>query len=604
MRQSKLFLYTQHNPPADADVPSHRLLGQAGFISKLTAGIYSYAPALWRTLLKITEIVREEMDRAGAQEVMLPILQPRSIWDSSGRWDTYVSDRILFHFQDRKNAEVCLGPTHEEAVTTLVNNFVSSYRQLPVNLYQIQTKFRDEIRPRFGLMRGREFIMKDAYSFDIDERGMDRSYDLMAEAYRNIFRRCGLAFFVAEADSGAIGGSGSQEFIVAAKTGEDLFLINEATRYAANQERARSVIPPYSGRGESPQAMTKVKTPGATTIADLEKFFKGLAADRFLKAVVYRAIFREHEQAVLALVRGDRAVNEVKLKNELGCLALELAENEQVKQLIGAPAGYVGVVGLKTGVTVIADESVREMVNFITGANEPDAHYTNVNFGRDCPAPEFRDIRLAQAGDEVELDAARRKGIPSEQLKLVETRGIEVGHIFKLGTKYSKAMGATFTQEDGTTAPFVMGCYGIGVSRISAAAIEQGHDEKGMIWPMPIAPWQVHLICVNVKLAEQLDAATKLYTALTDAGVEVLFDERDASPGIKFNDADLIGIPLRITVGRDVKEGKVEFLERKDLKGVSKVPVEKVIDQVKQRIAETNPQRLHGNSGATLRGPG
>lgn len=576
MLQSKAFLYTQHEPPSDAEVLSHRLLGQAGFIHKLAAGVYSYTPAMWRVLKKISNIVREEMDSAGAQEVMLPILQPRSIWDESKRWDTYVRERILFHFKDRKEAEVCLGPTHEEVITTLVNHFVTSYKQLPLNLYQVQTKFRDEIRPRFGLMRGREFIMKDAYSFDVDSNGVNVSYDKMAQAYRRIFTRCGLRFSVAEADSGAIGGSGSQEFIVTAETGEDLFLICQENGYAANQERATSEIPPYSAVGEKPLTLEKVETPNVKTIADLGKFFPQYRSDRFLKSVMYKAVHRDSEELVLALIRGDRDINEIKLKNELGCLALAMASDEEIVKLTGAIPGFIGPRGLTSGLRMVADQSVASMVNFVTGANEKNYHFCQVNLGRDFPVVDYKDICLARAGDKA----------PGEgDYLLTETRGIEVGHIFKLGQKYSAAMGATFTNVEGKPVPFHMGCYGIGVSRVAAAAIEQNHDQQGMIWPVGIAPWQVHLVVVNPKQGEQLDVGNSLYRALEEAGVEVLYDERTVSPGIKFHDADLIGLPLRITVGRDVAKGEVEFLERQSKSDVSRLAIDQVLTHVKSLLA-------------------
>lgn len=584
MLQSQAFLYTQHEPPSDAEVLSHRLLGQAGFIHKLAAGVYSYTPAMWRVLKKITNIVREEMDRAGAQEVMLPILQPRSIWDESKRWDTYVQEKILFHFQDRKEAEVCLGPTHEEVITTLVNHFVTSYKQLPLNLYQVQTKFRDEIRPRFGLMRGREFIMKDAYSFDVDSEGVNVSYDKMAEAYRRIFTRCGLRFSVAEADSGAIGGSGSQEFIVTADTGEDLFLVCEENGYAANQERATSQIPAYSGLGENPLVMEKIATPNVKTISDLCKFFPQHCSDRFLKSVIYKATHRDTEEFILALIRGDREINEVKLKNELGCLAVTMASDDEVAKVSGAVSGFIGPIGLKNGIRIVADESVESMVNFVTGANEKDQHFCQVNLGRDFPVPDYKDIRLARAGDEAPGEAA---------FLLKETRGIEVGHIFKLGQKYSAAMNATFTSVEGKPVPFYMGCYGIGVSRVAAAAIEQSHDEQGMIWPIGIAPWQVHLVVVNPKQGEQLDVGENLYRTLEEAGVEVLYDERLVSPGIKFHDADLIGLPFRITVGRDAGKGEVEFLERQSKSNVSRLAVDRVLGHVESLINQLTLDR-HG----------
>lgn len=590
MKQSEFFLVTLHDAPADAEVPSHRLLAQAGFIQKLAAGIYSYTPAMWRVLTKISNIVREEMNRArpecrrpGAQELMLPILQPRGIWDESGRWNRYVQDGILFHFTDRKEAEVCLGPTHEEVVTKLAASYISSYKQLPVNLYQIQTKFRDEIRPRFGLMRGREFIMKDAYSFDIDEAGLNLSYDAMDAAYRAVFERCGLEFMSVEADSGAIGGSGSSEFIVTAETGEDLFIICDATGYASNQESAVAQIPP-GGDGGAPQALEAVSTPGAKTIDDLTTFF-GLPADRFIKTLLYKAVYPEREQVVCALIRGDLEINEVKLVNELGALAVELASDNDVESLTGAPVGFAGPVGLAADVLLLADESVAEMTNAITGANRKDQHLQHVNPGRDFELPPTLDLRLARAGDLAVPRNAEEAALGEEKLRLRASRGIEVGHIFKLGDKYSSAMGATYTAENGKQVPFQMGCYGIGISRVAAAAIEQSHDEKGMIWPLPIAPWQVHLVCVNPKRDDQRVVADKLYSDLLEAGVEVLYDDRPVSPGIKFNDADLIGIPLRVTVGRDAPNGEVEFCLRANTGEKTKHPVSEVVSLLKEHRA-------------------
>lgn len=584
MKQSAVFLYTLHDAPSDSEVPSHRLLAQAGFIHKLAAGIYSYTPPMWRVLQKISDIVREEMNRAGAQEVLLPALQPRSIWDESGRWDRYVKDGVLFHFTDRKDSEVCLGPTHEEAVTTLVSKFVNSYKQLPLNLYQIQTKFRDEIRPRFGLMRGREFIMKDAYSFDIDDEGMNESYRKMDEAYRRIFTRCGLEFTAVEADSGAIGGSGSQEFVVTAQTGEDLFILCDAVGYAANVEKAVSIIPPAPSANESPKTLEKVATSGVKTIEDLTRFFAGLTSDRFLKAVVYRAVWKDTEEIIVALIRGDREINEVKLANKLDCMALVLATDDEIRKALGAAPGFIGPVGSRINCRIFADYSVRDLKNFVTGANEVDAHYSNANWDRDCPLPEVHDLLMVQEGDLLLPRNSSEAALPEEKRRLRATRGIEVGHIFKLGRKYSAAMKAHFTNATGQAEPFVMGCYGIGVSRVAASAIEQWHDEKGMIWPLQIAPWQVHLVCVNAKSEEQRSVADKIYAELTQAGLDVLYDDRQVSPGVKFNDADLIGLPLRITVGRDAAQGVVEFVQRKQLNAVAKVNAAEIISAVEEAI--------------------
>ncbi len=553
MRLSQSLFVTLRDRPADADVESHALLAKAGYLQKLAAGIYVYGPLLTRTLARISQIVREEMNRTGAQEMLMPALQPKEIWVESGRWERYVRDGILFHFADRKGAEVCLGPTHEEVVTTFVKRAVTSYRQLPLSLYQIQTKFRDEIRPRFGLMRGREFLMKDAYSFDADEAGLDRSYQAMHAAYCRIFERCGLKFTVVEADSGAIGGSGSQEFMVDAATGEDAILVCAGCRYAANVEKATSVLVPAPiAADEAPRALERHRTPNVRTVEQLSTFFQGFPAARMAKTVVYKAVWKDKEEAVAVLMRGDLEINEVKLANALDCLSVELADDESVRRATGAEPGFAGPIGLK--VRLLADESVRGLANLLCGGNETDVHCLNANAGRDFPMPEFRELRKAHAGEMCPR---------CEKHALAETRGIEVGHIFKLGTKYSKAMGATFTAADRSSQPFVMGCYGIGVSRIAAAAIEQNHDANGIVWPAPIAPYDATLVLVSGKDEAQKALAEELYAGLAQAGVEVLFDDRDLSPGVKFKDADLIGMPVQITVGRDAKDGIVELKERR-----------------------------------------
>ena len=554
MRLSRSFFVTLRDRPADAEVESHALLAKAGYIQKLAAGIYIYGPLMQRVLQKISQIVREEMNRAGAQEILMPAVQPKEIWVESGRWDRYVKDGILFHFQDRKDAEVCLGPTHEEVVTTFVKKTVTSYRQLPLNLYQIQTKFRDEIRPRFGLMRGREFTMKDAYSFDADAEGLDRSYQAMYDAYCRIFERCGLNYTVVEADPGAIGGSGSQEFMVNAATGEDAILLCEKCRYAANVEKATSVLPPAPDPAGGKQLpLEKHKTPNVRSVQELMTFFKGYPANRMAKTILYKAVSKEKEEAVAVLIRGDLEINEVKVANALDCHALQLADDGLVRKATGAETGFAGPIGLK-GARLLADESVRELRNLLCGGNETDVHYLNANHGRDFPTPEFKDLRKAHGGE----TCPHCKDAP-----LQETRGIEVGHIFKLGTKYSKAMNATFTAADSSSQPFVMGCYGIGVSRIAAAAIEQNHDKNGLIWPEPIAPYPAVIVQVNAKEETQKKVAEQLYEGLQKAGVEVLYDDRDLSPGVKFKDADLIGLPWQVTVGRDAKDGVVELKERR-----------------------------------------
>ena len=581
MRMSRAFLYTLREAPADAEVASHVLLARAGFIHKLAAGLYDYGPAMWRVLKKVTAIVREEMDRAGAQELMLPIVQPREIWDRSGRWDRYVSDGILFHFADRKETEICLGPTHEEVITDLVGAKVSSYRQLPVNLYQIQTKMRDEIRPRFGLMRAREFIMKDAYSFDVDAAGLDESYDAMDRAYRAIFLRCGLKFMAVEADPGAIGGSGSQEFMVLADTGEDAILYCDTCGYAANVEKASSVAAEGLPNGAA-RPLRREDTPNVRSVEQLHAFFPDVHASQMVKTVLYTATYAEHEWVVAVLMRGDLPISEVKLTNALDCLTVELASDEVVERVTGAEVGFAGPIGLPDEVHVLGDPSIREMTNFLCGANTTGMHCLDVNFGRDLPAPEFADLRESQAGE----------GCPRCGKPLDAARGIEVGHIFKLGTKYSAAMDATFTAENGGQSPFVMGCYGIGVSRIAASAVEQSHDGSGIVWPMPLAPWQVHLLQLNVKDEAQTEVAQRLYRELAEAGVEVLFDDRKGSAGIKFKDADLIGLPLRVVAGRSAKDGQVEYSARaggdRELVSVDEI-VERIVARIADEMAKVAP---------------
>ena len=572
MRQSRAFLYTLREAPADAEVASHVLLARAGFIHKLASGLYDYTPAMWRTIRKIADIVREEMDRAGGQELMLPIVQPREIWDQSGRWERYVADGILFHFADRKQTEICLGPTHEEVITDLVRSKVGSYRQLPLNLYQIQTKMRDEIRPRFGLMRAREFLMKDAYSFDVDDAGLDISYDAMDAAYRNIFRRCGLRFMPVEADPGAIGGSGSQEFMVLADTGEDALLYCDACEYAANVEKASSALPDGIAGGEL-RPLRREDTPNVRTVDQLHAFFPEVPPARMVKTILYTATYAEHEVGVAALMRGDLPISEVKLANALDAIAIQLASDDAVRKMTGADPGFAGPIGLSDDVRVIADLSVQGMTNVLCGANATDVHCLDVNVGRDFPVPEFADLRESQPGE-----ACPRCGAP-----LQSARGIEVGHIFKLGTKYSEAMEATFIGEDGRPQPFVMGCYGIGVSRIAASAVEQSHDDNGIIWPMPIAPWQVHLLQLNAKDPEQTEVARQTYEALVELGIDVLWDDRKMSAGIKFKDADLIGLPLRLVAGRTAKEGKLEMSERA-VGERSVLPVEEALAEVKRLV--------------------
>jgi prolyl-tRNA synthetase len=537
-----MLIPTVKETPADAVVTSHRLMMRAGMIRKVAAGIYTYLPLGWRVFEKVSKIVREELDRAGAQELHMPAVQPSELWEQSGRWQQYGPE--LLRFQDRKGADFCFGPTHEEVVTSLVRDEVRSYKQVPINLYQIQTKFRDEIRPRFGLMRGREFIMKDAYSFDIDEDGANKSYDAMYEAYTRIFARMGLEFRPVEADTGAIGGNRSHEFQVIADTGEDAIVVCDACGYAANVELASIKPTPSPGKAES--EVETVSTPGKKTIADVAGFL-GVEPQHVIKAVCMLV----DDEPVLALCRGDHEVNEIKLKRAVSGTLARMLEDKEVQEHIGGPAGYVGPVRAKEGLRIVADHALEGAVEMVSGANQVDAHLTHVAVGRDF-TPEFADLRTA-----VEGDPCGRCGEP-----LKESRGIEVGHVFFLGTKYSEAMGAKVQTETADEAPLVMGCYGIGITRTAAAAIEQNHDDDGIRWPAPIAPFHVSLLALGKDDAVK-EAAEKLYGELQEAGLEVLFDDRDDRPGVKFKDADLIGCPVRVSVGKKgLDKGEIEVKRR------------------------------------------
>lgn len=543
MKLSEYFLPTLREDPAEAEAVSHRLMLRAGMIRKLASGIYSWLPMGLRTLRRVENIVREEMDRAGALEVLLPLVQPAELWKETGRWDNFGKE--LLRFKDRKEHDFCLGPTHEEVITDLVRREVRSYRDLPLILYQIAPKFRDEIRPRFGVMRAREFLMKDAYSFDADEEGLNRSYEAMYEAYQRIFSRCGLRFRAVLADTGAIGGSESHEFMVLAETGEDRLALCEACGYAANVELAESKKE-FSYPEEKERPLEKVATPGVKSVEEVAAFL-GVSPSKLVKTLLFRA----GGEVVAVLIRGDLELNEVKLRNLLGVPEVEMADAETVKRVTGAPVGFAGPVAL-SGVRILADLSVRGLRNFVTGANEADAHLVNVNYGRDFPEPEFYDLRVVSEGD-----PCPRCGRP-----LAVTRGIEVGHIFKLGTKYSEAMRATFLDREGKERPLVMGCYGIGIGRTVAAAIEQNHDHAGIIFPREIAPFEALILTLGPE-AELMEISERIYHTLNSSGVETLWDDRDERPGVKFKDADLIGIPFQIIVGRRFKEtGRVEVKER------------------------------------------
>jgi prolyl-tRNA synthetase len=550
MRWSKTLIPTLKEEPADAEVVSHKLLVRAGFIRQISRGVYDYFPLALRVIRKIETIVREEMNRAGAQELLMPISAPAELWQESGRWDYYGKE--LMRFKDRNERDFCLGPTHEEIVTDLVRRSVRSYRELPMNLYQIQTKFRDEPRPRFGLMRGREFIMKDAYSFHTDIDDCRREYDNMYQTYRRIFGRLGLSFRPVEADTGAIGGSQSHEFQVLAESGEDAIVSCNSCDYAANVEKAEVKNKRPAGREiseESPK-LEKVATPGKKSVAAVAEFLK-LTVDKFIKTLVYKT---DSDELVAVLVRGDHEVNELKLRTVLGCREVALADETSVAAATDAIPGYLGPIGLK--LRVVADLSVQGMRSAVTGANEANAHYIQIDQERDFTPSAFADLRLAVNGD-----ACPR----CEKGKLESHRGIEVGQVFYLGTRYSEKMGATFLDTEGREQPIQMGCYGIGISRLVAAAIEQNHDANGIIWPFSIAPFQVLVLPINYKEEKLRDAADKLYQELQRRGVDVLLDDRDERPGVKFKDGDLVGIPLRVTIGaKSLDKGCVELRWRRD----------------------------------------
>jgi prolyl-tRNA synthetase len=546
MRYSKMLLPTTKETPSEAEVVSHQLLLRGGFIRKLTSGVYTYLPLGLAAVQKVGQIVREEMNRAGAQELLMPMVQPADLWRESGRWQKYGSE--LLRFTDRHDRESCLGPTHEEVITDLARRELQSYRQLPMNLYQIQTKFRDEIRPRFGLMRGREFVMKDAYSFDVSDEAAGESYEKMYKAYHRVFQRCGLDFRAVEADTGTIGGSFSHEFMVLAQTGEDTLVTCEKCSYAANVEKAKIVLSNEKAPAGELEELKKVDTPGMKKVEIVADFLKASPAD-FIKTMVFFA----DDEPVAVLVRGDREVQPVKLKNLLGATEVELAADDEVFKKTKLPVGYLGPVDLP--IKIVADQEVMAMQNCISGANEKQFHLTGVQPGRDFNPALIGDLRQITSED----------SCPSCGGTLSTPEGIEVGHIFKLGTAYSEAMKATFQDSEGQEKNFVMGCYGIGVSRVVAAAIEQNHDQNGIVFPLPLAPFQVILLNLGVNNEDITRAAEQLYQDLQARGVEVLYDDRDERPGSKFKDADLIGIPFRMTVGKTFeKEGNIEIRTRRD----------------------------------------
>ena len=566
MRMSKLLAPTLREDPTEAEIASHKLMLRAGLIRKLTSGVYTYLPLGWRIIHKIENIVRQEMDRAGALEVKLPAILPSELWKETGRWDVYGKE--LFRIKDRHDREFCLGPTHEEVITDLVRTNVKSYKELPINLYQIQTKYRDEIRPRFGVMRAREFIMKDAYSFDRNEEGLEKSYKIMYEVYNRIFDRCGLKYKIVHADPGPIGGGFSQEYMVLSPTGEDEIMHCEKCDYAASKEMAeiQGLGTRGQGSGKAIPKIEKVKTPNIKTIEELEKFLK-VPCNRMIKTLLYKA----GDKVIAVLIRGDHELNESRLKKILGREDIEMADAAMVEKISGAPVGFAGPVGLKD-LKIYADRSITEIDDGITGANEKDAHIVHVQYGRDYKADEVDNLRLAKEGDTC----------PKCGGKLAITRGIEVGHIFKLGTKYSEKMKATYLDEDGKEKHYIMGCYGIGVSRIAGAVIEQNHDEFGIKWPLSIAPYKVAVVPVNIKEKEQSRVAEKIYDDLANAGIEVILDDRDASIGVKLKDMDLIGFPIKVIIGpKSLAEKKIEIKMRADGKTQS-VDIDQAVDKIKE----------------------
>ncbi len=547
MRMSKGLFPTLKEAPKEAKIVSHKLMIRAGLMRKLASGIYTYLPLGYRVIRKIENIIREEMNKTGAQEVLLSALSPQELWEESGRWEVYGPE--LMRIKDRHNRLFGLGPTHEEVITDLVRREVKSYKQLPLTLYQIQTKFRDEIRPRFGMMRAREFHMKDAYSFDKDEKDLGKNYKRMYEAYQNIFDRCGLRYKAVEADTGPIGGDISHEFMVLAKTGEDRIVYCRKCGYAANVNRAEYVKPGVKGQGSrvKEKGLKKVKTPGMKTVEEVTGFLKCKP-----KELVKTLIYKVDGIPVAILIRGDHGVNERRLEKLLKAKEISLADEKTIEKVTGAPLGYSGPVRLK--IKIIADSDVAAMKNMISGANKKDYHLININIDRDFKADKVLDIRSVIPGDRC----------PKCKTKLTFSRGIEVGHVFKLGTKYSQALKATFSDEKGKERPLIMGCYGIGLDRIMAASIEQNHDGNGIIWPSSIAPYQVLILVVNNQDKKQVKLAEEVYKSLEKEEIEVLLDDRDLRAGAKFKDADLMGIPLRITIGnKTIKENRIEIKIRK-----------------------------------------
>lgn len=567
MKMSNMLVSTLREVPAEAEIESHKLMLRAGMMRKMAAGIYNYMPLGLKALKNIEDVVREEMNNAGAQEFLASALLPSELWKESGRWDAYGAE--MFRLKDRNAREFCLGPTHEEVFTDIARNEIKSYKQLPLNLYQIQTKYRDERRPRFGVMRSREFIMKDAYSFDKDEAGLDVSFNKMHDAYVAIFNRCGLDAKCVEADSGAIGGSNSAEFMVKSEVGEDDIVFCTACDYAANIEKAPST--PDIAEKEEAKELKKTETPKTRTIEELVNFFN-CSEKRFAKTLIFKA----DEKVVAVMVRGDREVNETKVSNALGgVIEFEMADETVVKNATGAAVGFAGPIGIKVD-ELLVDTEVANMFNFVVGANETGFHFENVNYGRDFEGKigDYRNINIGEK-------------CPHCGKEITIARGTEVGHIFKLGTKYSEAMKATFIDEAGESKPFMMGCYGIGVTRTMASIIEQHHDENGIIWPLSVAPYHITVIPVNIKDEAQMKISEEIYSKLKKIGVDVLMDDRNERAGVKFKDADLMGIPMRITVGKKITEGQVEFKLRNS-QDIEVIDIDTIISRVEKVFCENN----------------
>ncbi|MDC7768421.1 proline--tRNA ligase [Priestia megaterium] len=565
MRQSSTLIPTLREVPADADIKSHQLLLRAGYMRQNASGVYSFLPLGKRVLQKVEQIVREEMERAGSVELLMPALQQAELWQESGRWYSYGPE--LMRMKDRHGREFALGATHEEVITSLLRDEVKSYKRLPLNLYQIQTKFRDEKRPRFGLLRGREFIMKDAYSFHASQESLDEVYDKMFAAYSRIFERCGLNFRAVIADSGAMGGKDTHEFMVLSEIGEDTIAYSDTSSYAANVEMA-PVVNTYEKSTEAEKELTKVETPNQHSIEDVAAFLN-VEATSCIKSL----LFKVDDRFVLVLVRGDHEVNDIKVKNYFEASVVELATPEETKEVLKCAVGSVGPIGVSDSVEVVADHAVKAIANGVCGANEEGYHYTNVN-ERNFNAT-YEDFRFIQEGDQS----------PDGQGVIKFAKGIEVGHVFKLGTRYSEAMGATYLDENGRSQPMIMGCYGIGVSRTVAAIAEQFNDENGLLWPEAVTPYQVHVIPVNVKNDEQRELGEKLYNELLDNRFEVLLDDRQERAGVKFADSDLIGLPVRVTVGKRASEGIVEVKVRKTGESLE-VSVDNLVSTVKELLAK------------------